>query len=197
MRMMWNEEVGEITDRNKPLTAEEVPAARKVADSRRYMLRGPIKWLFHGRTVNLRYTATDRFYLMRWQDVAEKYCQAMEANESKGRWSQEKLIVAQLKVRYLPHFSVERRQRDYVYRREDGFRFSNQIWQNKPWWYHVAWTLTAARCFWCTIAFSQWSCSPGSRSDGNVLTSHHGKAIQTILPPPIEKVSPLETSERL
>ena len=65
MRMMWNEEVGEITDRNKPLTAEEVPAARKVADSRRYMLRGAIKWLFHGRTVNLRYTATDRFYLMR------------------------------------------------------------------------------------------------------------------------------------
>ena len=43
-----------------------------------------IKWLFHGRTVNRRYTATDRFYLMRWQDVAEKYCQVMEANESKG-----------------------------------------------------------------------------------------------------------------
>ena len=73
-----------ITDRNKPLTAEEVPATRKVADSRRYMLRGAVKWLFHGRTVNRRYTATDRFYLMQWPNVAEKYCQVMEANESKG-----------------------------------------------------------------------------------------------------------------
>ena len=58
-----------ISDRNKPLTAEEVPAARKVADSRRYMLRGAIKWLFHGRTVNRRYTATDRFYLMQRPNV--------------------------------------------------------------------------------------------------------------------------------
>ena len=51
MRMMWDEEVGEITDRNKLLTVEEVPAARKVAESRRHMLRGAIKWLCHGRTV--------------------------------------------------------------------------------------------------------------------------------------------------
>ena len=29
-----------ITDRDKPLTAEEVPAARKVADSRRYSMEG-------------------------------------------------------------------------------------------------------------------------------------------------------------
>ena len=54
-----------ITDRNKPLTAEEVPAARKVAESRGNMLRGAIEWPFHGRTVKRRYTATDRFYLMR------------------------------------------------------------------------------------------------------------------------------------
>ena len=73
-----------ITDGNEPLTAEEVPAARKVAESRRYMLRGAIKWLFHGRTVNRRYTVTDRFYLMQWPNVAEKYFQVMEANESKG-----------------------------------------------------------------------------------------------------------------
>ena len=73
-----------ITDQNKPLTAEEVPAARKVAESRCYLLRGAIKWLFHGRTVNHRYTATDRFYLLRWQDFAEKYCQVMKANESRG-----------------------------------------------------------------------------------------------------------------
>ena len=66
MRMIYDEEVVGITDRNKPLTAEEVPAVRKVAESRRYMLRGAIKWLSHERTVNRRYTATDRFYLMRW-----------------------------------------------------------------------------------------------------------------------------------
>ena len=54
-----------LTDGNEPLTAEEVPAARKVAESRRNMLRGAIKWSFHGRTVKRRYTATDRFYLMR------------------------------------------------------------------------------------------------------------------------------------
>ena len=79
----------------------------KVTESRRYMLRGAVKWLFHERTVNRRYTATDRFYLMRWPDVA------------------------------------------------------------------------------------------GSRSDGNVLTSHHCKGIQTVLPLPVERVSPLETSESL
>ena len=73
-----------ITDLNKPLTEEEVPATRKVGESRRYMLRGAIKRLFHARTVNCRYTATDRFYLMQWPNVAEKYCQVMEANESKG-----------------------------------------------------------------------------------------------------------------
>ena len=188
-----------ITNRNKPLTAEEVPAARKVAESRRYMLRVAVKWLFHGRTVNPRYTATHRFYLMRWPDVARntaRWWKQMNPKVTSGRWSQEKLMMAQLKVGYLPYFSVVREDKETT-KREDSFRFSNQTWQNKPWWYHVAWTLTAARCFWCTIAFSQWSCSPGSRSDGNVLTSHHGKAIQTVLPLSVERVSPLETSESL
>ena len=73
-----------ITDRNKLLTAEAVPATQKGAESRRYMLRGAVKWLFHGRTVRRRNTATHRFYLMQWPNVAEKYCQVMEANESKG-----------------------------------------------------------------------------------------------------------------
>ena len=106
-----------ITDRNKPLTAEEVPAARKVAESRRYMLRGAIKRLFHGRTVNRRYTATDKFYLMRWPDVAEKYCQVMEANESKGYIRTLELgeiddgpIESWVPTSF---FSSERRQRDY------------------------------------------------------------------------------------
>ena len=34
MRKMWDEEVVGITDQNKPLTAEEVLAARKVAEAR-------------------------------------------------------------------------------------------------------------------------------------------------------------------
>ena len=113
---------------------EEVPAARKVADSRRYMLRGAIKWLFHGRTVNRRYTATDRFYLMQWPNVAEKYCQVMEANESKGciRTLEPGEIDDGPIESWVPtsFFCSERRQRDY--QREDSFRFNNQIWQNKP-----------------------------------------------------------------
>ena len=123
-----------ITDRNKPLTAEEVPATGRVADSRRYMLRCAIKWLFHGRTVNRRYTATDRFYLMQRPNVAEKYCQVMEANESKGCIQTlepgeiddgpiESLVPTSF-------FCSKSRQRDY--QREDSCRFNNQIWQNKP-----------------------------------------------------------------
>ena len=92
-----------------------------------------------------------------------RWWKQMNPRAASGRWSQEKLMMAQLKVGYLPHFSLAREDKETT-KREDSFRFSNQTWQNKPWWYHVAWTLTAARCFWCTIAFSQWSCSPGSRS---------------------------------
>ena len=33
---MWDEELIGITDQNKPLTTEEMLAARKVAESRRY-----------------------------------------------------------------------------------------------------------------------------------------------------------------
>ena len=105
-----------ITDRNKPLTAEEVPATRRVADSRRYMLRGAIKWLFHGRTVNRRYTATDRFYLMQWPNVAEKYCRVMEANESKGciqGLHQEPGEIDDGPIEScLPHFSVAREDKE-------------------------------------------------------------------------------------
>ena len=101
----------------------------------------------------------------------------MEANKSKGciRTLEPGEIDDGPLESWVPtsFFCSERGPRDY--QREDSFRFSNQTWQNKPWWYHVAWTLTAARCFCCTIAFSEWSCSPGSRSDGNVLTSRHGE----------------------
>ena len=103
-----------ITDRNKPLTAEEVPAARKVAESRRYMLRGAIKWLFHGRTVNRRYTATDRFYLMRWPDVAEKYCHVMEAKGYIRTLEPGEIDDGPIES-WVPtlFFCSERRQRDY------------------------------------------------------------------------------------
>ena len=120
-----------ITDRNKPLTAEEVPAARKVADSRRYMLRGARKWLFHGRTVSRRYTATHR---LQWPNVTEKYCPVMEANESKGciRTLEPGEIYDGPIESLLPtsFFCSERRQKDY--QRKDSFRFNNQIQQNKP-----------------------------------------------------------------
>ena len=128
----------------------------KLTESRRYMLRGAVKWLFHGRTVNRRYTATDRFYLMRWPDVAEKYWRwwkQMNPKVTSGRWRQEKLMMAQLKVGYLPYFSVMREDKETT-KREDSFRFSNQIWQNNPWWYHVAWTLTATGRFWCFWRFA-------------------------------------------
>ena len=112
-----------IPDRIKPLTVEEVPAARKVAESRRYMLRGAVKWLFRGRTVNRRYTATDRFYLMRWPDFAEKYCQMMEANESKGYIRtlepgeiDDGPIESEVPTLF---FCSKRRQRDY--QREESF----------------------------------------------------------------------------
>ena len=122
-----------ITD-NKLLTAEAVPATQKGAESRRYMLRGAVKWLFHGRTVNRPYTATDRFYLMQWPNVAEKYCQVMEANESKGciRTLEPGEIDDGPIESWVPtsFFCSERGPRDY--QREDSFRFSNQTWQNKP-----------------------------------------------------------------
>ena len=38
--------------------------------------------------------------------------------------------------------------------------------------------------FLCAIAFPQLSCGPGSRSDGNFLTSYHGKERQRVPPLP-------------
>ena len=40
-------------------------------------------------------------------------------------------MMAQLKVGYLPYFSVVREDKETT-KREDSFRLSNQIWQNKP-----------------------------------------------------------------
>ena len=55
----------------------------------------------------------------------------MNPRAASGRWSQEKLMMAQLKVGYLPHFSLAREDKETT-KREDSFRFSNQTWQNKP-----------------------------------------------------------------
>ena len=93
MRKMWDKEVVGITNQNKPLTAEEVLATREVAESMCYAkgrYEVEIPWqddespLCCNRT-----TAEDRLYslekhLQRRPDVAEKYCQVMEANEAKG-----------------------------------------------------------------------------------------------------------------
>lgn len=83
MRKLWDEEVVGITNQNKPLTAEELLATRRVAESTCYAegrYEVAIPWqddeppLFCNRT-----TAEERLYslekhLQRKPDVAEKYC---------------------------------------------------------------------------------------------------------------------------
>ena len=39
--------------------------------------------------------------------------------------------------------------------------------------------------FLCAIAFPQLSCAPGSRSDGNFLTSYHGQERRRVPPLPV------------
>ena len=79
----------EITDQNKPLTAEEVLPARKVAESRYYAegcYEVAIPWRDDVTPLHCnRTTAEDRLYFLekhlQWRpDVADKYCQVMEAN---------------------------------------------------------------------------------------------------------------------
>ena len=122
MRKMWDEEVVGITNQNKPLTAEEVLAARKVAESRCYAdgrYKVAIPWkddepLLHCN----RTTAEDRLYslekhLQRRPDVAEKYCQVMEANKAKGYIR--KLEPGEIDDGpswYLPHFPVVREDKE-------------------------------------------------------------------------------------
>ncbi|XP_068674628.1 uncharacterized protein [Montipora foliosa] len=158
MRKMWDEEVVGIIDQNKPLTADEVLAAWKVAESTCYA-EGHYKVAFpwkddepplHCNST----TAKDRLcslekHLQRRPDVAKKYCQVMEANKAKG----------------------------YIRKLEQG-----EI-DDGPSWY--------------LPHFPKKSCSPGSRSDGDVLTSHHGKARQTVPPLPVERARPFETSRSL
>ncbi|KAK2566756.1 hypothetical protein P5673_009433 [Acropora cervicornis] len=84
VRNMWDEGAVGITDQNKPLTAEEVLAAWKVAESRCYAVgryEVAIPWKDDEPPLHCnRTTAEDRLYslekhLQRRPDVAEKYCQ--------------------------------------------------------------------------------------------------------------------------
>ncbi|XP_068734429.1 uncharacterized protein [Montipora capricornis] len=115
---MWDEEVLGITNQNKLLTAEEVLAAQKIAESRCYAegrYEVAIPWkddeppLYRNRT-----TADDRVFslekhLQRRPDVAEKFCEVMEANEAKGYVR--KLEAGEIddgSSWYVPHFPVVR-----------------------------------------------------------------------------------------
>ena len=122
MQNMWDEEVVGITNQNKPLTAEEVLAARKVAESRCYAegrYEVAIPWKDDEPPLHCnRTTAEDRLYslekhLQRRPEVAEKYCQVMEANKAKGYVR--KLEAGEIDDGpswYLPHFPVEREDKE-------------------------------------------------------------------------------------
>ena len=78
-----------MTNQNRPLTAQEVLSARKVAESRCYAkgrYEVAISWNDDQPPLHCnRTTAEERLYLLqRRPDVAEKYCQVMEANKAKG-----------------------------------------------------------------------------------------------------------------
>ncbi|XP_022809281.1 uncharacterized protein LOC111346251 [Stylophora pistillata] len=122
MRKTWDEELLGITNQNKPLTAEEVLATRKVAESRcyaegRYEVAIPLQDDEPPLYCN-RNTAEDRLYslekhLQRRPDVAEKYCHVMEANEAKGYIR--KLEPGEIDDGpswYLPHFPVVREDKE-------------------------------------------------------------------------------------
>ena len=116
MRKMWDEEVVGITNQNKPLTAEVVLAARKVTESRCYAegrYEEAIPWKDDEPPLHCnRMTAEDRLYslekhLQRRPNIAEKYCQVMEANKAKGYVR--KLEPGEIDHGlswYLPHFPV-------------------------------------------------------------------------------------------
>ena len=78
-----------VINQNRPLTAEEVLGARKVAELRCYAkghYEVAIPWNDDQPPLHCNWTtAEDRLYpLQRRPDVAEKYCQVMEANKAKG-----------------------------------------------------------------------------------------------------------------
>ena len=105
-----------ITNQNKPLTASEVLAAGKVAESRYYAegrYEVAIPWKDDEPPLHCnRTTAEDRLYsleehLQRRPDVAEKYCQVMVANKARGYVRGLELgEIDDNPSWYLPHFPV-------------------------------------------------------------------------------------------
>ena len=119
MRKMWDDElVGLADDKSEPLTAEEMLAAEKARRSRRYLdgrYEVGIPWVddqpplysnragAEGRLLSL------ENQLKRRPDVAEKYCQVIEANVAKGYVRKvEPDEVDDGASWYLPHFPVVR-----------------------------------------------------------------------------------------
>ena len=124
MQKMWDEEKVGITNQNKPLTAEEVLAALKVAESRCYAegrYEVAIPWKDDERPLHCnRMTAKDQLYslekhLQRRPDIAEKYRHVMEANKAKGYVR--KLEPGEIDDGpswYLPHFPVVREDKETI-----------------------------------------------------------------------------------
>ena len=91
MRKMWDEDVMVISDRDRPLTPEEMLAARKTAETRCYpdgRFEVAIPWIDDEPSLYCnRKSSEDILYerhLKRRPDVAEKYCQVLDAVLSKG-----------------------------------------------------------------------------------------------------------------
>ena len=143
MGKMWHEDVVGITNQNKPLTAEEVLVSGKVAESRYYAegrYEVAIPWKDHEPPLHCnRTTAEDRLYslekhLQRRPDIAEKYCQVMEANKANyvrkmepGEIDDSPLV--QLMIVSTSFSCSKRRRTDY--QSENSVHLSSQIRRSK------------------------------------------------------------------
>ena len=122
MQKMWDEDVMGISDWDQPLTPEEMLAARKTAETRCYTdgrYEVAIPWIDDEPPLYCnRKSAEDRLYslerhLKRRPDVAEKYCQVLEANVNKGYIRKlEPGEVDDGPSWYLPHFPVVREDKE-------------------------------------------------------------------------------------
>ena len=107
MQKLLDEDVMGISDRDKPLTPEEMLAAQKTVETRCYTdgwYEVATPWIDEPLLYCNRKSAEDRLYslerhLKRRLDVPEKYCKVLEANVTMGyihgSWSQEKSMMGQ------------------------------------------------------------------------------------------------------
>ena len=124
MRKMWDEDVMGISDRDKPLTPDEMLAARKTAETSCYTdgrNEVAIPWIDDEPPLCCnRKSAEDRPYslkrhLKRRPDVAEKYCQVLEVNVTKGYIQKlEPGEVDDGPSWYLPLFLVVRKDKETI-----------------------------------------------------------------------------------